>query len=252
MQRTQAKYRILAKDTYNFNKASFAIGQILPYLVITSTERRSQRKALQLGNCKQATVIQGINAASQAILLFLILVATYYNSAQYSNNNILANQKIAVSNSSQSNNNYALRQLRHFIKHIDKRKVGARRLLLFNSYSSYKLAKFNKLCKENNIYMLYMLLYLLHLLQLLDISYFLLLKRAYSYKIKSLMHSYINYITKLEFLLAFRAVFYKAFTENNICAKFRATRLALFNLNIVLLKLNIVVSILLLTIEQPT
>ena len=64
------------------------------------------------------------------------------------------------------------------------------------------------------------------------------------------MRSYINYITKLEFLLAFRAAFYKAFTGSNIYAGFKATRLALFNLDAVLLKLNIVVvSILLLTIK---
>jgi hypothetical protein len=53
-----------------------------------------------------------------------------------------------------------------------------------------------------------MLLYLLYLLQLLNVSYFLLLKRAYSYKIKGLIYNYINYITKLEFLLAFKAAFY--------------------------------------------
>ena len=53
-----------------------------------------------------------------------------------------------------------------------------------------------------------MLAYLLHLLQLLNISYFLLLKLAYSYKIEGLIYNYINYITKLKFLLAFKAVFY--------------------------------------------
>ena len=66
------------------------------------------------------------------------------------------------------------------------------------------------------------------------------------------MRSYINYITKLKFLLAFIAAFYKAFIESNICAGFRATRLAPFNLDAVLLKLNVVVSTLLLTTEQPT
>ena len=142
--------------------------------------------------------------------------------------------------------------MRHFIKHTDNRVVGARRLLLFNSYSSYATPKFKDLCKENNIYTLYILAYLLHLLQLLNISCFLLLKRAYSYKIESLIRSYINYITKLKFLLAFRAAFYKAFTEDNICAGFRATRLALFNLNTVLLKLSVVVSTLLPTAEQLT
>ena len=91
-----------------------------------------------------------------------------------------------------------------------------------------------------------------HLLQPHDIGCFSLLKRAYSYKIESLIRSYINYITKLEFLLAFRVAFYKAFTGSNIYAGFRATRLALFNLDTVLLKLNIVVYILLLATELPT
>ena len=66
------------------------------------------------------------------------------------------------------------------------------------------------------------------------------------------MRSYINYITKLEFLLAFRAAFYKAFTGSNIYAGFRATRLALFNLDAVLLKLNVVVCTLLPAAELPT
>ena len=97
-----------------------------------------------------------------------------------------------------------------------------------------------------------MLAYLLHLLQLLNVGCFLLLKLAYGYKIKDLMRNYINYITKLKFILAFRAAFYKAFTESNICLSFRATSLVLFNLDAVLLKLNIVVCTLLLPAEQPT
>jgi beta-lactamase regulating signal transducer with metallopeptidase domain len=47
--------------------------------------------------------------------------------------------------------------------------------------------------------------YLSHLLQLLNVVCFLVLKRAYSRKIKALIRYYINYITKLEFLLAFKA-----------------------------------------------
>ena len=67
------------------------------------------------------------------------------------------------------------------------------------------------------------------------------------------MRSHINHITKLEFLLAFRAAFYKAFTEDNICAGFRATGLAPFNPDAVLLKLDVVVvSTPPPTAEQPT
>jgi hypothetical protein len=66
------------------------------------------------------------------------------------------------------------------------------------------------------------------------------------------MRCYINYIIKLEFLLAFKAAFYKTFTESNICLGFRATSLVLFNLDAVLLRLNIVVCTLLLPAEQLT
>jgi hypothetical protein len=65
-----------------------------------------------------------------------------------------------------------------------------------------------------------MLPYLLHLLQLLNVSCFSLLKRAYSYKVKALIRYYINYITKLKFLPAFKAAYNQSFTSANICLAF--------------------------------
>jgi hypothetical protein len=49
--------------------------------------------------------------------------------------------------------------------------------------------------------------YLSYLLQPLDVGCFSPLKRAYSREIEALICHYINYITKLEFLLAFKAAF---------------------------------------------
>jgi hypothetical protein len=66
------------------------------------------------------------------------------------------------------------------------------------------------------------------------------------------MRCYINYITKLEFLPAFKAAFYKTFTESNICLGFRATSLVLFNLDAVLLRLDVVVRTPLPPAELPT
>jgi hypothetical protein len=65
-----------------------------------------------------------------------------------------------------------------------------------------------------------MLPYLSYLLQLLNVGCFLLLKRAYSCKIKALICYYINYITKLKFLPAFKAAFKQLFTLANICLAF--------------------------------
>jgi hypothetical protein len=85
--------------------------------------------------------------------------------------------------------------------------------------SHYSL-QFQELCKENNIYTLCLLPYLSYLLQLLNVSCFLLLKRAYSRKINELIRYYINYITKLKFLLAFEAAFKQSFTLANIYLAF--------------------------------
>jgi hypothetical protein len=62
--------------------------------------------------------------------------------------------------------------------------------------------------------------YLLYLLQPLDIGYFSSLKKAYGSQIGSLMRSYINHITKLKFLPAFKAAFKQSITKNNIYASF--------------------------------
>jgi hypothetical protein len=65
-----------------------------------------------------------------------------------------------------------------------------------------------------------MLPYLLHLLQPLNIIFYSLLKRYYSDRILLLARSYIYYINKETFLLAFKVAFKKAFTLENIRVEF--------------------------------
>jgi hypothetical protein len=84
-----------------------------------------------------------------------------------------------------------------------------------------------------------MLSYLLHLLQPLNVVPYSLLERYYGDKISLLARSCIYYINKETFLLAFKVAFKKTFTQENICAGFRGARLVLYNLDTVLLKLNV-------------
>ena len=60
----------------------------------------------------------------------------------------------------------------------------------------------------------------LHLLQPLNVGCFAPLKKVYTRQIKNLARNYINYIIKLEFLLAFKAAFYNLFIKNNIYISF--------------------------------
>ena len=220
IEHTKANYSIYNKHVYNFNKAGFIIGKIITQLVITGLERRGRLKAIQPGNCKQVTVIAVISAASWTIPLFIIFASQHHLSTQYKEAAILRNWAIAVSNNSWTNNGLGVKWLKHFIKHTECKVVGARRLLILNSHKSHHSLKFKQLCKEHNIYTLCMPPYSSHLLQLLNVGCFSLLKRAYSCKIKALICNYINYITKLKFLPAFKAAFNSAFILANISLAF--------------------------------
>jgi hypothetical protein len=146
-----------------------------------------------------------------------------------------------VSDNGWTTNEHGVRWLKHFIKHTEGRVVGARRLLILDGHESHKSSDFKDLCKEHNIYTLCMPPHSSHHLQPLDVGCFSLLKRAYSHVIESLIRNHINHITKLEFLLAFRAAFYRAFTETNIRASFQGAGLVPFNPDAVLSRLDVVV-----------
>jgi hypothetical protein len=80
--------------------------------------------------------------------------------------------------------------------------------------------------------------HLSHLLQLLNVACFLPLKRLYSNEVLALACSYVYYINKETFLLAFKATFKKTFIAENVCVGFRGARLVPYNLEAVLLKLS--------------
>jgi hypothetical protein len=84
-----------------------------------------------------------------------------------------------------------------------------------------------------------MLSYLSHLLQPLDVVLYSLLKRYYSDGILLLARSRVYYINKETFLLAFKAAYKKTFTLENVYAGFRGAGLVPFNLDAVLLKLDV-------------
>jgi hypothetical protein len=94
-------------------------------------------------------------------------------------------------------------------------------MLVLDRHKSYILAEFKQYYKENNIISISILLYLSYLLQLLDIILFSPLKHVYSDEINFFIQALINYITKSEFFITFKAAYNKVFTEENIKVRFR-------------------------------
>jgi hypothetical protein len=96
----KAKYSILDKDTFNFDKVGFIMGQISTGAVVTASERQGQPKMVQQGNREWTTAIQGINATGWAIPPFIIFKGRYHLSAWYQEEDLPQDWVIAVSENS--------------------------------------------------------------------------------------------------------------------------------------------------------
>ena len=78
-----------------------------------------------------------------------------------------------------------------------------------------------------------------HLLQPLDVGCFGPLKKAYGRQIETFMRSHIIYISKEDFLPAFKKAFDISMTSSNIQGGFWGAGLILFDPQVVLLKLDV-------------
>ncbi|KAF7564269.1 uncharacterized protein PtrM4_153210 [Pyrenophora tritici-repentis] len=215
------------------------MGKITTQLVITASERRARPKAVQPGGREWVTFIAGINAAGWSIPPFLIFTSQHHLSARYEEAGIPRDRAIAVSDNGWTNNELGVAWLKYFDAHTKTRVVGTRRLLIFDGHESHNSFAFQELCKESNIYTLCMPPYSSHLLQPLDVGCFSPLKRVYSREVESLIRHHINYVTKLEFLPAFKTAFDRSFTPANICSAFRGAGLIPLQLDVVLSKLDV-------------
>jgi hypothetical protein len=129
------------------------------------------------------------------------------------------------------------------LKHFDKYTIicarGPYRILVLDRHKSYKSAEFQEYYKAYNIITLGLLPYSSYLTQLFDIRCFSILKQAYGRQIEIFIKTYINYITKIKFFLAFTVVYKELITAENTQAGFRGTGLMPFDPQVILLKLDI-------------
>jgi hypothetical protein len=104
---------------------------------------------------------------------------------------------------------------KHFDKHTAARIKGPYRILVLDGHESHESAEFQEYCKTHNIITLGLPPYSSYLTQPLDVRCFSVLKRAYGRQIKTFIKAHINYITKVEFFLAFTAVYKESITVEN-------------------------------------
>ena len=80
-------------------------------------------------------------------------------------------------------------------------------MLVLDRHESHESVEFQDYCKSHNIVTLGLPAHSSHLTQPLDVRCFSVLKRIYGREIKGFIKAYIYYITKVEFLIAFKVVY---------------------------------------------
>lgn len=236
---TILKYGIADADIYNFDETGFAMGQIVPSMVVTSSDRRGKPKLAQPGNREWATVIQGVNAQGWTVPPFIIVKGKCHLSSWYEISTMPEDWRIAVSDNGWTTNELTAEWLQHFDKYTESRKTGVHRLLILDGHESHHSDAFEQYCKDHNIITLCMPAHSSHILQPLDVACFGPLKKAYGAQIEGLIRARISHITKDDFLPAFCEAFEKSMTEHNVRAGFRGAGLVPFSPEVVISRLDV-------------
>jgi hypothetical protein len=89
-------------------------------------------------------------------------------------------------------------------------------MLVLDGYESHESAEFQEYCKVHNIITLGLPPHSSYLTQPLDVRCFSVLKQAYSRQIEIYIKAHINYITEVEFFLAFTAANKESITAQTL------------------------------------
>ena len=171
------------------------------------------------------------------------MVKGVYHLANWSSDSTLPRDwVIKPTSNGWTDNEAGLDWIRHFEKHTVTRAKGRYRLLVMDGHESHVSAAFEAFCAEKRIVTIYMPPHSSHLLQPLDVGCFSPLKRAYGHEIEGFIKSFINHITKAEFLVAFHAAFSKVFILKNVKAGFKGAGLVPFDPDRVISKLDVKLS----------
>ncbi|KFZ22952.1 hypothetical protein V502_02568 [Pseudogymnoascus sp. VKM F-4520 (FW-2644)] len=209
------------------------MGVILTTTVVTSSEQRGRLKSKQPGSWEWVTVIQGVGALGWALPLFVVVKGKFHLRLWYKDGQLPKTWKVYPSENGWTTNEITLDWVKHFNQYTRLQTIGVYRLLILDGHESHYSIAFEEYCKNNSIITLCMPLHSSHLLQPLDVGCFSPLKKAYGTQIEMLMRGGQTYITKDNFLRAFRTAFEVAITEKNIKGGFCGAGLLLFNVGVV-------------------
>ena len=109
--------------------------------IVTSSDIVGRAIAIQLGNRKWVTAIEGINVTRFSISPFLILAGKLHQAAWY--RCLPLNWVIALSDNGWTTDQLGLVWIQHFNRHTEARTQGVYRLLILDGHGSHAMPEFD-------------------------------------------------------------------------------------------------------------
>jgi DDE superfamily endonuclease len=162
------KWEILLEDIYNMDKLGTGLKLIQKSFIINPEEEKDARIFANI-NRKWVTLIKTINAIGKTLKPFFINKEAHVF-RDLIEIMIKSGATLAITYNGWSNNEMALKYLKHFHRHA--RPIGVFRLLILDGYDSYATFRFKELAHKYKIILLYLSAHITHKLQLLNVGIF--------------------------------------------------------------------------------
>jgi hypothetical protein len=170
---------------------------------------------------------------------FLVVQGVNHLANWYTESGLSHDWAIKPTSNGWTDNETGLEWIKHFDKHTARTAKGPYWMLVLDGHESYESAEFQAYCKSNNIILLCLPAHSSHLTQPLDVGCFSVLELSYGAQIEHFIKAYINYITKVEFFIVFKAAYELLLSIQNGQAGFRGAGLIPYDPQVVISKLDI-------------
>jgi len=219
---------ITARNTWNFDETGFRIGCAKPAKVIT---RHPNRRNIipSSENRMWISIVEAINGDATAKVPPMIILPGVMHLQGWHCNDMPGNYLMAVSESGYSNDDLAIKWIKHFVRFTRDQREGAYILLLFDGAWEHCTKQFLEACEENNIIPFCFPPHTTHFLQPLDVVAFQPYKHWHSKAVNEALRTGCTNFNQVEFLAEISTIRNKTFKTSTVKASWRETGLIPWN-----------------------
>ena len=221
-------------DKWNMNKIDFRIDCDKSHLIFIFDIQKNLR-LIDSKNKNYINDIEIINVANKCISFMLILKNQHILYKWILNNELNDDILFAVNESEYNNDDFAMKWLHHFIKHVIKKRIDQYIFLIIDEFENHMIYQFWKLIIVNNIIFFRFFAHFTHFTQSFDVDVFQFFKQIHDRAINRTIRNDDIEFNRFEFLIVFNHFRFEIFDKSTIFRNvFKRTKIVSFNFDVVL------------------